>query len=633
MRLCRGKFVTLQATIGLKHRNNQSVNINIKILTIMKRKKLLFLLALLMTAVTGAWAQDVVASGNCGTTSHESEVTWALTGIPTNYTLTISGTGAMADMTEDTQPWKDYRTGIKSVVVENGVTAIGQRAFFNYTNLSEVTIQATSLSIGNEAFAGTASDIVFFVPGAFAATYQGILGEAYVGKVQVIVAMAVTPSAVDATVADAQGTVEIAASGQDVTLPTPTVEFHDGNGASTTRPDWINYTISQDGDKYVLSYTIAAYTGTDARKAYFRVYATDAGQNTVYSLLVTVTQPAAAAGATYSVNLTDGTINPATWTGKAGSATGFSTLPLKGVIEGQTVTVKYNEEDEDDDDYREVKTITAKIVGTIDLSTLTTANLESDGKTYIVPPGMTLTGKLSQSYKIQIPDGGLVTLAGVTINGANNDNYSWAGITCEGDATIVLKDGTTNTVKGFYEDYPGIYVPMGKTLTIQGETAGTGTLTASPYDGGSDNSYGAGIGSGNNVDSSKGFITITGGTVTAIGGSFGAGIGTGYGSACGDITITGGIITATGGKQAAGIGGGYYNICGDITITNGVTSVTATRGERAGAATDPYSIGAGNNNRSIGTVTIGCTLDADGKPVGGTTGQIATSPYTYTPGN
>ena len=536
------------------------------------------------------------------------------------------------------------------------------RAFFNYTNLSEVTIQATSLSIGNEAFAGTASDIVFFVPGAFAATYQGILGEAYVGKVQVIVAMAVTPSAVDATVADAQGTVEIAASGQDVTLPTPTVEFHDGNGASTTRPDWINYTISQDGDKYVLSYTIAAYTGTDARKAYFRVYATDAGQNTVYSLLVTVTQPAAAAGATYSVNLTDGTINPATWTGKAGSATGFSTLPLKGVIEGQTVTVKYNEEDEDDDDYREVKTITAKIVGTIDLSTLTTADLESDGKTYIVPIGATLTGKLSQSYKIQIPDGGLVTLAGVTINGANNDNYSWAGITCEGDATIILQDGTTNTVKGFYNTYPGIYVPMGKTLTIQGETAGTGTLTASPYDGGSDNSYGAGIGgawnvpcgniiitggvitakggmksagigSGNWVDSSKGFITITGGTVTAIGGSYGAGIGTGYGSACGDITITGGVITATGGKQAAGIGGGYYNICGDITITNGVTSVTATRGARAGAATDPYSIGAGNNNRSIGTVTIGCTLDADGKPVGGTTGQIATSPYTYTPGN
>ena len=609
MRLCRGKFVTLQATIGLKHRNNQSVNINIKILTIMKRKKLLFLLALLMTAVTGAWAQDVVASGNCGTTSHESEVTWALTGIPTNYTLTISGTGAMADMTEDTQPWKDYRTGIKSVVVENGVTAIGQRAFFNYTNLSEVTIQATSLSIGNEAFAGTASDIVFFVPGAFAATYQGILGEAYVGKVQVIVAMAVTPSAVDATVADAQGTVEIAASGQDVTLPTPTVEFHDGNGASTTRPDWINYTISQDGDKYVLSYTIAAYTGTDARKAYFRVYATDAGQNTVYSLLVTVTQPAAAAGATYSVNLTDGTINPATWTGKAGSATGFSTLPLKGVIEGQTVTVKYNEEDEDDDDYREVKTITAKIVGTIDLSTLTTANLESDGKTYIVPPGMTLTGKLSQSYKIQIPDGGLVTLAGVTINGANNDNYSWAGITCEGDATIVLKDGTTNTVKGFYEDYPGIQAgPEEKTLTIQG----TGQLTASS------NGHGAGIGGGRSI--ACGNIVIAEATITATGGENAAGIGGGYNASCGTITINGGIVEATGGKHAAGIGGGHGSRCGDITISADVTWVTAYKGEHT-----EYSIGLGHESSICGTITIGSTATAQS--------EFTTSPYIYQPGN
>ena len=50
-------------------------------------------------------------------------------------------------------------------------------------------------------------------------------------------------------------------------------------------------------------------------------------------------------------------------------------------------------------------------------------------------------------------------------------------------------------------------------------------------------------------------------------------------------------------------------LIGDIIITSGVTSVTATKG-----ASSPYCIGATN----CGTVTIG-----------GVTGAITTSPYTY----
>ena len=55
---------------------------------------------------------------------------------------------------------------------------------------------------------------------------------------------------------------------------------------------------------------------------------------------------------TYTVNLNDGTKNPTTWTGKAGDATQFSALPLEGVTEGQTVTLKYS-------GTREVKSIKA----------------------------------------------------------------------------------------------------------------------------------------------------------------------------------------------------------------------------------------------------------------------------------
>ena len=60
-----------------------------------------------------------------------------------------------------------------------------------------------------------------------------------------------------------------------------------------------------------------------------------------------------------------------------------------------------------------------------------------------------------------------------------------------------------------------------------------------------------------------------------------------------------------------------------ILITNGVTSVKATG--------YPYSIGIGENGSSSGKVIIGCTLDSDGKPVGGNEGMISTSPYTYQP--
>ena len=59
------------------------------------KRKLLSLLVLIMTAVSGAWA-DVVASGTCGDPNVNSgtDVSWSLTDAGV---LTISGTGAMKD--------------------------------------------------------------------------------------------------------------------------------------------------------------------------------------------------------------------------------------------------------------------------------------------------------------------------------------------------------------------------------------------------------------------------------------------------------------------------------------------------------------------------------------------------------
>ncbi len=227
------------------------------------------------------------------------------------------------------------------------------------------------------------------------------------------------------------------------------------------------------------------------------------------------------------------------------------------------------------------------------------------------------------------------TVTTVTLNGINITK----GIECLGDATIILADGSTNTVTASIYN-AGIKIGDGATttLTINGETAGTGTLTAQ---GGMS---AAGIGTDRN--GSGGNIVINGGTVTAIGGNNGAGIGTGRAQGvsitCGDITINGGTVTATGVDNGAGIGTGLSagtgasNTCGAIMIGTGVTMVTATKGSSA-----PNSIGKGSidpvngGNQACGKIKIGGVEYWDGAAYqnGGdnaTTG-LPHSPYTYTP--
>ncbi|MDO4541334.1 MAG: leucine-rich repeat protein [Bacillota bacterium] len=106
----------------------------------MKKQLITLLLALcLVVALTplGALAAEPI-TGNCGATGDGSSVKYTLTDEDGNglYELiTISGEGAMANYPLDaangdpTVPWKDHLNTITKVVVENGVTVIGERAF------------------------------------------------------------------------------------------------------------------------------------------------------------------------------------------------------------------------------------------------------------------------------------------------------------------------------------------------------------------------------------------------------------------------------------------------------------------------------------------------------------------------
>lgn len=104
----------------------------------------------LLLAVAASFGVATAAnySGSCGT-----GLSWSLdtsTGI-----LTITGNGAMDDYYPSANPiapWWSRRDQIKSVVIENGVTYIGNNAFYGYDNLISVTISNTVSSIGSQPF-------------------------------------------------------------------------------------------------------------------------------------------------------------------------------------------------------------------------------------------------------------------------------------------------------------------------------------------------------------------------------------------------------------------------------------------------------------------------------------------------
>ena len=204
-----------------------------------------------------------------------------------------------------------------------------------------------------------------------------------------------------------------------------------------------------------------------------------------------------------------------------------------------------------------------------------------------------LYGILGSNVQISIANNATVWLGGVSINADGTMTGEYAGITCLGNATINLADGTTNTVrgmKGSFDEYSGIFVPHNDT------------------------------GEGDEYT-----LTIRGtGTLNVFGGQNAAGIGANSLYDSGNIVIAGGIINATGGENAAGIGTGEHSTCGDITIENTVTSVTAIKGENANE-----SIGRGSGG-SCGMVTIGGTVYYDGSNFqnDGDT-YLATSPLVY----
>lgn len=121
----------------------------------MKKKVISLTLVLFMLLSFMPIIASAATSGTCG-----DNLTWTL---DNNGTLTISGTGEMDDWSYTTDaysynvPWWSNCDSIKNVIIENGVTSVGDNAFIFCRSLTSITIPNSVTSIGDNAFSDCSS--------------------------------------------------------------------------------------------------------------------------------------------------------------------------------------------------------------------------------------------------------------------------------------------------------------------------------------------------------------------------------------------------------------------------------------------------------------------------------------------
>ena len=155
--------------------------------------------------VTALYESNIclIASGNCG-----DNLTWELS---CDSVLTISGDGAMTNynFVSPHAPWYSYNSAIKSIIINDGVTSIGQFAFYNCEaisvsmpssvteiatqafrechELTDVQIPENVTTIGYSAFMGCVSLTSIFIPHSITNIGGSAFGECY-GMISINVA-------------------------------------------------------------------------------------------------------------------------------------------------------------------------------------------------------------------------------------------------------------------------------------------------------------------------------------------------------------------------------------------------------------------------------------------------------------
>ena len=192
---------------------------------------------------------------------------------------------------------------------------------------------------------------------------------------------------------------------------------------------------------------------------------------------------------------------------------------------------------------------------------------------YTVEDGEILTGTLKKKYHLIIPDGYTVTLFNATIKHGSK-NRTTPAIECLGNATIIIADGTKNSVKTVVNNvYQTAITVPDKNLIIKGQINGTGKLSISGYAGVSAPSLS--IEGGNTVICAKetGYNGEAADGINVSGGTLDVKSKTANGI-FGKLLVTGGKVTVgTSGKVS-----GVAAISGNCSISGGTITAKAAKG-------------------------------------------------------
>lgn len=124
-------------------------------------KRCAFALVLTLALAVSAFAVQVISGGTCGGEGDGSNLAWTLESegmFDNNATLRITGTGTMAAYDEfEPAPWNSSRVSIQSVIIGEGVTSIGDYAFYECSNLASATVPESVTSIGAYSFSSCRS--------------------------------------------------------------------------------------------------------------------------------------------------------------------------------------------------------------------------------------------------------------------------------------------------------------------------------------------------------------------------------------------------------------------------------------------------------------------------------------------
>lgn len=116
--------------------------------------------------------ENLITEGSCG-----ENATWKLT---EDGELIISGTGEMDNYSGGAvinYPWRDLISIINKVTIMNGITSIGDLAFYYCTNISDVTIPEGVTSIGNNAFSGCSYLTSIIIPNSLTFIGRGAFSD------------------------------------------------------------------------------------------------------------------------------------------------------------------------------------------------------------------------------------------------------------------------------------------------------------------------------------------------------------------------------------------------------------------------------------------------------------------------